>query len=256
MSSATPAPREAVVLRSAVSFTAWSALATATEQRRPTGTPGRFQHRRSPRHLGRQLEVLERRLSPLAGTSRPFIEDKLPVQPYLTNASSTMPSLRPGRHDASADDGGRHPWRARRRRILPAGERRARAPPVLPGNKERPILRDHDVEERTPRTRAQIRSSGSSPAGSPIRPFSRRRSTTFVSGGHEEGIRVTAVRIEAPCLIAGASGSVKRPVTHLLIERMAAGGINLYRGSRGDYDDLEHVITSRRRSRTPRRKTC
>ena len=68
----------------------------------------------------------------------------------------------------------------------------------------------------------------------------------------EEGITVSLPSDRGAVLIAGASGVGKTTLTHLLIERMAAGGYQFcIVDPEGDYDDLEHVIHLGDGSRTP-----
>jgi HAD superfamily hydrolase (TIGR01484 family) len=83
--------------------------------------------------------------------------------------------------------------------------------------------------------------------------FSGVRKHDIRLGEETEGGRTVSLPSDrGAVLIAGASGVGKTTLTHLLIERMAAGGCQIcIVDPEGDYDDLEHVIHLGDASRTP-----
>jgi hypothetical protein len=87
----------------------------------------------------------------------------------------------------------------------------------------------------------------------PAAMFSRVRKHDIRLGEDiEEGITVSLPSDRGAVLIAGASGVGKTTLTHLLIERMAAGGYQFcIVDPEGDYDGLEHVIHLGDGARTP-----
>jgi hypothetical protein len=79
-----------------------------------------------------------------------------------------------------------------------------------------------------------------------------RRHDIRLGEGIEEGSTVTLPSDRGAVLIAGGSGVGKTTLTHLLIERMAAGGYQFcIIDPEGDYDGLEHVIHLGDAARTP-----